>query len=103
MTEPEIKKGLAGVYVDYTAVSKVYPETNSLLYRGYPVHELAVPEEVGDGLERLRRGELLHGVAPVQQGVRVGVDLRHRRVVDDDSGEALLDVGSGHGVLLRMR
>jgi len=41
MTETEIKKGLAGVIVDETAVSKVNPETNSLLYRGYPVHELA--------------------------------------------------------------
>jgi 2-methylcitrate synthase len=40
MTE-DIRKGLAGVVVDYTAVSKVNPETNSLLYRGYPVQELA--------------------------------------------------------------
>ncbi|KAB1648826.1 bifunctional 2-methylcitrate synthase/citrate synthase [Pseudoclavibacter endophyticus] len=39
--QPEIHKGLAGVPVDYTAVSKVNPETNSLLYRGYPVQELA--------------------------------------------------------------
>ncbi|KQW04936.1 citrate synthase [Leifsonia sp. Root4] len=38
---PEIYKGLAGVPVDYTAISKVNPETNSLLYRGYPVQELA--------------------------------------------------------------
>lgn len=37
----EIKKGLAGVVVDTTSVSKVNPETNSLLYRGYPVQELA--------------------------------------------------------------
>ena len=44
MTEPDIKKGLAGVYVDYTAVSKVNPETNSLLYRGYPVQELAATQ-----------------------------------------------------------
>lgn len=36
-----IRKGLAGVVVDYTAVSKVVPETNSLTYRGYPVQELA--------------------------------------------------------------
>ena len=36
-----ISKGLAGVPVDYTAVSKVNPETNSLLYRGYPVQQLA--------------------------------------------------------------
>jgi len=41
MTETEIKKGLAGVVVDKTAVSKVNPQTNSLLYRGYPVQELA--------------------------------------------------------------
>jgi 2-methylcitrate synthase len=39
--EPEIHKGLAGVVVDTTAVSRVNPETNSLLYRGYPVQELA--------------------------------------------------------------
>jgi 2-methylcitrate synthase/citrate synthase II len=37
----QIKKGLAGVVVDTTSVSKVNPETNSLLYRGYPVQELA--------------------------------------------------------------
>jgi citrate synthase/2-methylcitrate synthase len=37
----DIKKGLAGVVVDTTSISKVNPETNSLLYRGYPVQELA--------------------------------------------------------------
>src|SRR5476651_1426514 len=37
----DIKRGLAGVVVDTTAVSKVNPDTNSLLYRGYPVQELA--------------------------------------------------------------
>lgn len=41
MAEQDIKKGLAGVVVDYTSVSKVNPDTNSLLYRGYPVQELA--------------------------------------------------------------
>jgi 2-methylcitrate synthase len=41
MAEIEIKKGLAGVVVDTTAVSKVNPDTNSLLYRGYPVQDLA--------------------------------------------------------------
>lgn len=41
MTEQTIHKGLDGVVVDTTAVSKVNPETNSLLYRGYPVQELA--------------------------------------------------------------
>ena len=38
---PDIHKGLAGVVADVTAISKVNPETNSLLYRGYPVQELA--------------------------------------------------------------
>jgi 2-methylcitrate synthase/citrate synthase II len=37
----DIEKGLAGVVVDTTAISKVNPDTNSLLYRGYPVQELA--------------------------------------------------------------
>jgi citrate synthase/2-methylcitrate synthase len=41
MTDPDIRKGLTGVVVDYTAISKVNPESNSLLYRGYPVQELA--------------------------------------------------------------
>jgi 2-methylcitrate synthase len=41
MSDTEIHKGLAGVIVDTTAISKVNPETNSLLYRGYPVQELA--------------------------------------------------------------
>ncbi|MGN2639293.1 bifunctional 2-methylcitrate synthase/citrate synthase [Nocardia takedensis] len=38
---PTIYKGLAGVVVDTTAVSKVVPETNSLTYRGYAVQDLA--------------------------------------------------------------
>ncbi|OCB16643.1 2-methylcitrate synthase [Mycolicibacterium porcinum] len=38
---PRIYKGLAGVVVDTTAISKVVPETNTLTYRGYPVQDLA--------------------------------------------------------------
>ena len=38
---PTIYRGLAGVTVDTTSVSKVMPETNSLTYRGYAVQELA--------------------------------------------------------------
>jgi 2-methylcitrate synthase/citrate synthase II len=44
MAEPDIKKGLAGVYADTTEISKVNPDTNSLLYRGYPVQELAATQ-----------------------------------------------------------
>lgn len=37
----EIKRGLVGVVADETAISMVNEETNSLLYRGYPVQDLA--------------------------------------------------------------
>lgn len=40
VTETEVRKGLAGIYADTTAISMVNPETNSLTYRGYPVQEL---------------------------------------------------------------
>ncbi|CAM3872316.1 bifunctional 2-methylcitrate synthase/citrate synthase [Isoptericola cucumis] len=43
-TQPEVRKGLAGVVADVTAISKVDPETNSLLYRGYPVQDLAATQ-----------------------------------------------------------
>jgi citrate synthase len=36
-----VHRGLAGVVADQTAVSSVNPDTNSLLYRGYPVQDLA--------------------------------------------------------------
>ena len=42
--EPEkmnVKKGLEGVVMDTSSVSKVNAETNSLVYRGYPVQDLA--------------------------------------------------------------
>ncbi|WP_210505269.1 bifunctional 2-methylcitrate synthase/citrate synthase [Naasia sp. SYSU D00057] len=56
--EPEIRKGLAGVTVDVTAVSKVNPETNSLLYRGYPVQELAASKSFEEVAWLLWHGEL---------------------------------------------
>ena len=40
----EIRKGLNGVVADVSAISKVNPETNSLLYRGYPVPQLAATQ-----------------------------------------------------------
>ncbi len=44
VAEPEkmnVKKGLEGAVVDLTSISKVTPDTSSLIYRGYPVQELA--------------------------------------------------------------
>lgn len=58
MTEPDIKKGLAGVVVDSTAISKVNPDTNSLLYRGYPVQELAATQSFEAVAYLLWHGEL---------------------------------------------
>ncbi len=54
----DIKKGLAGVVVDYTAISKVNPDTNSLLYRGYPVQELAASQPFEAVAYLLWHGEL---------------------------------------------
>ncbi|PII83309.1 2-methylcitrate synthase [Leucobacter sp. OLJS4] len=58
MTDTEIKKGLAGVVVDTTAISKVNPESNSLLYRGYPVQELAASQPFEAVAYLLWHGEL---------------------------------------------
>lgn len=40
-TTPQIAKGLAGIYSDTSRISKVFDETNTLTYFGYPVQELA--------------------------------------------------------------
>ena len=87
MTDPDIKKGLAGVVVDYTAVSKVNPETNSLLYRGYPVQELAATQSfeavayllwngelpTDEQLAELRAAERVHRA--LDADVRAAIDL----------------------------
>ena len=84
---PDIHKGLAGVVADVTAISKVNPETNSLLYRGYPVHELAATQSAeavayllwnGDlptdeQLAELRSTERAHRA--LQDDVKAAIDL----------------------------
>ncbi|QUW19767.1 bifunctional 2-methylcitrate synthase/citrate synthase [Agrococcus sp. Marseille-Q4369] len=54
----DIKKGLAGVIADTTEVSKVNPDTNSLLYRGYPVQELALTQPFEAVAHLLWHGDL---------------------------------------------
>ncbi|MBD7957603.1 bifunctional 2-methylcitrate synthase/citrate synthase [Microbacterium sp. Sa4CUA7] len=54
----DIKKGLAGVFADVTAISKVDPEINSLVYRGYPVQELAATQPFEAVAYLLWNGEL---------------------------------------------
>lgn len=73
--EQEIKKGLAGVVVDYTAISKVNPETNSLLYRGYPVQELAASKSFEEVAYLLWHGELPYA-AQLAEFVRTEVSQR---------------------------
>jgi len=84
--EPEIKKGLAGVVVDRTAVSKVNPETNSLLYRGYPVQELAERLSFEEVAWLLWHGELptadeLAGLVARERAGRA-LDPRVKTIVD---------------------
>ena len=54
----EIRKGLNGVVADVSAISKVNPETNSLLYRGYPVPQLAATQSFEAVAHLLWTGEL---------------------------------------------
>jgi citrate synthase len=58
VTATEVRKGLAGVYADTTAISMVNPESNSLTYRGYPVQELAGKRSFEEIAYLLWHGEL---------------------------------------------
>ncbi|WP_285114627.1 bifunctional 2-methylcitrate synthase/citrate synthase [Leifsonia sp. fls2-241-R2A-40a] len=87
MTDPEIHKGLAGVVVDTTAISSVNPQTNSLLYRGYPVQELAKHCSFEEVAYLLWHGELptddqLVAFEALERSLR-RLDDRTRRVLDD--------------------
>jgi 2-methylcitrate synthase len=83
----DIRKGLAGVVVDYTAVSKVNPETNSLLYRGYPVQELAASCSFEEVAYLLWHGELptleqLAEFSDIERSQRA-LDPHVKRVIDE--------------------
>jgi 2-methylcitrate synthase len=82
-----IHKGLAGVPVDYTAISQVNSETNSLLYRGYPVQELASLCSFEEVALLLWNGELptredLDAFTQEERGQRALAD-NVRRAIDD--------------------
>lgn len=76
----DIKKGLAGVVADVTAVSKVNPETNSLLYRGYPVHELAATQSAEAVAYLLWNGDLPDAA---QLADLRATERAHRALADD--------------------
>jgi len=84
---PELRKGLAGVVVDRTAVSSVDAASNSLLYRGYPVQQLAASCDIEDVAHLLLHGELptpdqraafdaeLRAARPLAPGLQHVIDL----------------------------
>src|SRR5690554_1410363 len=83
----EIRKGLAGVVVDTTAISKVNPESNSLLYRGYPVQELAEKCTFEEVAYLLWHGELpsavqLEEFQKLERSLRP-LDASTKRVIDE--------------------
>ena len=87
MTDPEIRKGLAGVVVDETAISKVNPETNSLMYRGYPVQELAATQRFEAVAYLLWNGELpdakqLAEFETLERSLR-GLDHSIKKIIDE--------------------
>ena len=77
--EPEIrvKKGLEGVVVDSTSVSKVMPESNSLTYRGYAVQDLSENCSFEEVAYLLWHGELPNSsqLAEFQKKERANRDL----------------------------
>ena len=54
----DIKKGLMGVTVDQTAISKVMPEINSLTYRGYAAQDLCAKCQFEEVAYLILNGEL---------------------------------------------
>ncbi|MDZ8172861.1 bifunctional 2-methylcitrate synthase/citrate synthase [Microbacterium sp. SSW1-59] len=80
MTVTDIRKGLVGVVADETAISKVNPETNSLLYRGYPVQELAATQPFEAVAYLLWNGEL---PTPEQLAALRATERAHRALTDE--------------------
>ncbi|MCA1762830.1 MAG: bifunctional 2-methylcitrate synthase/citrate synthase [Flavobacteriales bacterium] len=75
-------KGLAGVVADDTAISKVMPEINSLVYRGYKVQDLAEKCNFEEVAFLLVNGDLpdkaqLDAFTAVERGERgISADLK---------------------------
>ncbi len=87
-TEPTIYKGLAGVPVDYTAISMVNSDTNSLLYRGYPVQELAATCSFEEVALLLWNGEL----PTKEQLTAFETEERSQRALADNVRRAIDDL-----------
>ena len=90
MTESDapIHKGLAGVVVDTTEVSSVDAASNSLLYRGHPVQQLAAQRSFEEVAYLLWHGELptADRLAGLQEAER------SQRCLDDAVVDAVLSL-----------
>lgn len=82
--KPEVHKGLVGVYVDDSKISKIVQETNSLTYRGYAVQDLAANAKFEEVAYLMWNGEL----PDAKQLADFEKTERSLRKVDD----ALIDV-----------
>ena len=58
----EIKKGLLGIVVDETEISKVMPEINSLTYRGYAVQDLCEYCRFEEAAHLILKGDLPNSI-----------------------------------------
>ncbi|MEO6530823.1 MAG: bifunctional 2-methylcitrate synthase/citrate synthase [Specibacter sp.] len=109
MSEEEVRKGLAGVVADYTAISKVNPDSNSLLYRGYPVQELAASASFEAVALLLWTGEMPsagelgafeafeRAHRPLAANIRAAIDLLPRNCHPMDVGRTAVSVmGANH-------
>ncbi|GAA4113446.1 bifunctional 2-methylcitrate synthase/citrate synthase [Enteractinococcus coprophilus] len=83
----EIRKGLVGVVADSTAISKVNPDTNSLLYRGYPVQDLADKKSFEEVALLLWAGEL-----PTQDQLDDFIKLERANRALDPAVKAAIDL-----------
>ena len=73
----EIKKGLFGIVVDETEVSKVMPEINSLTYRGYAAQDLCAKCKFEEVAYLILNGEL-----PSKKQLKEfeNIERKHRRL-----------------------
>ena len=73
----EIKKGLLGIVVDETEVSKVMPEINSLTYRGYAAQDLCAKCKFEEVAYLILNGEL-----PSKKQLKVfeKIERKHRKL-----------------------
>jgi citrate synthase len=84
-SKPEIHKGLVGVYVDDSKVSKIVQETNSLTYRGYAVQDLCEHCKFEEVAYLMWNGEL----PDAKQLKEFEKAERSRRSIDDGLVEVL--------------